>query len=102
MVVEGITFVPDKEMLGLLRSEKRLMVKVKGSYEQQVSRAELLKKLAAYCEANGSFTRHTFQRLFGVSRYRAQTMLNELVSEPYPKYYREKFGSSYIYRKTGT
>ena len=56
MVVEGITFVPDKEMLGLLRSEKRLMVKVKGSYEQQVSRAELLKKLAAYCEANGSFT----------------------------------------------
>lgn len=102
VVVEGITFVPDKEMLERLRSEKRLMVRVKGSYEQEVSRAELLKTLAAHCEANGSFTRRTFQRLFGVSRYRAQSMLDELVSEPYPKYYREKFGPSYIYRKTGT
>ena len=32
----------------------------------------------------------------------ASLMLDELVSEPYPKYYREKYGPSYIYRKTGT
>ena len=38
---------------------------------------------------------------YGVSRYRAQQMLDELVSEPFPKYYREKFGVTYVYRKTG-
>ena len=102
VVVEGISFVPDKEMLERLHSQPRLMVRHKGSYKQEVSRARLLKTLADYCAEHGSFTRRTVESLFGVSRYRAQQMLDDLVAEPYPKYYRQKFGPSYIYRKTGT
>lgn len=100
--VEGITFVPDKEMLTQLNKDPHAFTREKDSYEQEVPRAKLLKTLADYCQAHGSFTRSTFQRLFGVSRYRAQQMLDALVSEPFPKYYREKFGPSYIYRKAGT
>ncbi|UKK53434.1 hypothetical protein [Prevotella sp. E2-28] len=100
--VEGITFVPDKEMLSQLNKDSHVFTREKEGYEQDVPRAKLLKTLADYCQAHGSFTRSTFQGLFGVSRYRAQQMLDALVAEPFPKYYREKYGPSYIYRKTGT
>lgn len=99
--VEGITFVPDKEMLKRLTQKPHNFTRVKVAYKQEVSRSKLLKTLADYCQEHGSFTRTTFQYLFGVSRYRAQQMLDELVSEPFPKYYREKFGVTYVYRKTG-
>lgn len=99
--VEGISFVPDKEMLKALTQRPHLFIREKAGYKQEVSRSKLLKTLAGYCQAHGSFTRTTFQYLFGVSRYRAQQMLDELVSEPFPKYYREKFGVTYVYRKTG-
>lgn len=102
ITIDGITFQPDKEMLDILHSEKRNFVRLKDGYEQEIPRATLLKKLNNHCQEHGSFSRYDFQRLFGVSRYRAQRMLDELVNDPYPKYYREKFGTSYIYRKTGT
>ena len=101
VVVEGISFVPDKAMLTRRKEDTHTFIREKDSYQQGVSRSKLLKTLADYCKANGSFTRTTFQHLFGVSRYRAQQLLDELVSEPYPKYYREKFGTTYVYRKTG-
>lgn len=100
--VEGITFIPDKEMLTQLNKDSHAFTREKDSYEQDVPRAKLLKTLADYCQTHGSFTRSTFQRLFGVSRYRAQQMLDALVTEPFHKYYREKYGPSYIYRKSGT
>lgn len=102
LTVDGISFVPDKEMLSLLHSDETSFTKEKENYEQAIPRATLLKTLADYCQKHGSFTRATFQRLFGVSRYRAQQELDALVSAPYPKYYRVKFGTSYVYRKTGT
>ena len=88
-------------MLNRLSQTPHGFIREKTSYKQEVSRSKLLKTLAEYCQTNGSFTRTTFQYLFGVSRYRAQQMLDELVSEPFPKYYREKFGVTYVYRKTG-
>ena len=100
--VEGITFVPDKEMLTQQNTDPHAFTRDKDSYEQDVPRAKLLKTFADSCQSHGSFTRSTFQRLFGVSRYRAQQMLDALVAEPFPKYYREKYGPSYVYRKTGT
>ena len=99
--VEGVSFVPDKEMLNALTQRQHLFIREKAGYKQEVTRSKLLKTLADYCQTNGGFTRTTFQHLFGVSRYRAQQMLDELVSEPFPKYYREKFGVTYVYRKTG-
>lgn len=101
LLVEGISFVPDKAMLTRLKEDVLTFIREKESYQQEVSRSKLLKTLADYCQVHGSFSRTTFQRLFGVSRYRAQQMLDDLVSEPFPKYYREKFGVTYVYRKTG-
>ena len=102
VVVDGVTFVPDKTMLGRLLDGAKHFERVKRDYQQDIPRATLLTKLADYCATHGSFTRNAFQRIFGVSRYRAQQMLDDLVSEPYPKYYRVKAGPAYIYRKTGT
>lgn len=101
VTIEGITFVPDKEMLNSLKNVSRIFVRHKGGYRQKVSRQKLLTTLSNYCQEHGSFTRNDFQKMFSVSRYRAQQMLDELVNAPYPKYYRVKQGPSYVYRKTG-
>ena len=101
VTIDGITFVPDKEMLNSLKNVSRIFVRHKGSYRQKVGRSKLLTTLSNYCQEHGSFTRNDFQKMFSVSRYRAQQMLDELVNAPYPKYYRVKQGPSYVYRKTG-
>jgi hypothetical protein len=72
----------------------------RSGYNQNVSRNDMLAVLDDYCEKHGGFSRTIFQNLFGVSRYRAQQMLEELVSESEPLFFREKFGASYVYRKT--
>lgn len=100
--IEGITFVPDKQMLDRLHAENRIFVRHKENYRQSISRASLLSKLSDFCQQHGSFTRKDFQSLFSVSRYRAKQELDTLVSEPYPKYYRKKQGPTYVYCKTGT
>ena len=100
VTVEGISFVPDKEMMKRLHRISIHFSHVKGGYEQEVERARMLDTLADYCREHGSFSRKTFQRLFGVSRYRAQLMLDELVNEPDAQICRKKFGSGYVYRFT--
>lgn len=102
LVVEGVTFVPDKEMLDRLKTDEHHFVCDKGSYKLDIPRAKLLATLDDYCAQHGSFSRRNFQTLFGVSRYKADQLLNDLVSEPSPQYYRQKHGSSWVYRKSGT
>lgn len=102
LCIDGISFVPDKEMMDALDVSNCLFVRDKGSYNCEIPRGRLLKTLADYCAQNGSFTRRAFQFLFKVSRYKADEILTALVNEPYPKYYREKQGTTWVYRKTGT
>ena len=102
LTIEGITFVPDRDMLDRLHSRNISFHRVKRNNEQNVSPAQLLTILDLYCREHGSFTRKDVQYLFGVTRYRAQQLLDELVCAPAPKFYREKHGPSYIYRKKGT
>ncbi|MBR4898332.1 MAG: hypothetical protein IKZ48_06055 [Prevotella sp.] len=102
LVVEGVTFVPDKEMLDRLKTDEHHFVCDKGSYKLDIPRAKLLATLDDYCAQHGSFSRRNFQTLFGVSRYKADQLLNDLISEPSPQYYRQKHGSSWVYRKSGT
>lgn len=102
VVISGMTFVPDQKMLKRLQEKAVSFERIRIDYQQEVPRATLLKTLAEYCERHGSFTRNKFQQLFGVSRYRAKQMLDELVNEAYPKYYRVKAGTSWVYRKWGT
>lgn len=100
IVIEGISFVPDKQMLDRLHRNKRIFVHHKEGYTQSIPRDHLLTTLADFCQQHGSFTRNDFQELFGVSRYRAQQELDALVNDPSTKYCRVKQGSSYVYRKT--
>ena len=102
VLVKGISFTPDKAMLKRIRDYHAHFQHDKGAYTEELSRGELLKRLAAFYEKNGPFTRRAFQLEFGFSRYRADKILTQLVSEPYPKYYREEWGHSYVYKKTGT
>ena len=103
IVVEGINFIPDKRMMNRLRSAKFSFERRKQEPVSEIPRGELLKTMADYCAANdGCITRHEFQRLFGVTRYRADQILTALVSEEFPKYYRIKVGTLWVYRKTGT
>ncbi|MBR1934209.1 MAG: hypothetical protein IJ841_11080 [Prevotella sp.] len=99
VTIEGMTFTPDKAMLSLLKDRGVHFVRQKEDYNQDIPRDQLLAVLDSYCQEHGSFTRQIFQMLFGVSRYRAQLMLDALVSEPSPLYLRQKFGPSYVYRK---
>ena len=102
LVVEGVTFVPDKEMLDRLKTDEHHFVCDKGSYKRDIPRAKLLATLDDYCARHGSFSRRNFQTLFHVSRYKADLLLNDLISEPSPQYYRQKHGTSWVYRKSGT
>lgn len=102
VTIDGISFVPDKEMLNRLQDGAPHFVRDKGEYEQEVPRGELLKTLADYCQQHGSFTRRVVQHLFCLSRYKADQLLTDLVNEEYPKYYRQKAGTTWVYRKTGT
>ena len=102
VVVEGINFVPDRQMMKRLLEAKFSFERRKYEPVSDIPRGELLKTLADYCATHGCITRHEFQRLFGTTRYRADQILTALVSEEFPKYYRTKVGASWVYRKTGT
>ena len=102
LTIDGISFVPDKEMTDRLDGDSRRFALDKFAYRHNITRAELLTTLATLCRDRGSFTRSDFQRIFNVSRYKADQILADLVSEPYPKYYRQKRGKAWLYRKTGT
>ncbi len=99
--VDGINFVPDKQMMMRFVRERCSFERDKYEPASDVPRGELIKTLAEHCAEHGSFTRREFQRMFGVTRYRADQILTALVSEEYPKYYRTKYGNLWVYRKTG-
>ena len=71
VVIEGINFVPDKQMMTRLAREGCSFQRDKYEPASEVPRGELLKTLAEYCAEHGPFTRREFQRIFGVTRYRA-------------------------------
>lgn len=99
VTIDGISFVPDKEMLKLLHSEKRMMVRHKEGYNQKVDREQMVQALSDICRQQGYFVRQDVQWLFGVSRFRAQQLLNGLVSEPKPLFARERHGTTWVYRR---
>jgi nucleoid DNA-binding protein len=102
VVVEGINFAPDREMLSLLLSKECRFERLKYYTADEIPRDELLQTLADHCSQHGEFTRGDFQRLFHVTRYRADQILAALVGEERPQYCREKRGASWVYRKTDT
>ena len=102
VVIEGLNFIADKQMLNRIKNGSYHFERDDESYKRDISRAELLTTLADFCATHGYFTRRTFEVLFSVSRYKADRILTKLVCEPYPKYYREKQGNQWVYRKTGT
>ncbi|MBR1548590.1 MAG: HU family DNA-binding protein [Prevotella sp.] len=101
VTVDGISFLPDRQLTRELRAAKFTFQRRKDEPVHDVPRAELLKGLAGLCAEYGSFTRHDVQRLFGITRYLADRLLTELVVEANPMFCRTKAGTTWVYRKTG-
>lgn len=101
VVIEGINFIADKQMLRRIEDGECHFERDDDSYERDISQAKLLTTLDDYCAAHGSFTCRTVETLLGVSRYKADRLLSELVYAPSPKYYRTRQGNMWVYRKTG-
>lgn len=100
VVVDGISFVPDKEMMMRLDGNSHPFVRDKREYKQEISRDQMLQMLTDYCQEHDWFNRRVFQQMFGLSRYKADQMLTDLVNEQNSPFYREKAGQVWIYRKT--
>lgn len=102
VVIEGLNFTADKQMLRRIMDGECHFERDDETYERDISRAQLLTTLADYCADHGSFTCRTVQSLFGVSRYKADRLLADLVGGEFPKYYRIRQGNLWVYRKMGS
>jgi nucleoid DNA-binding protein len=98
VVVNGISFVPDKEMKMRLDGDSHPFVRDKREYKTEITLDQVKQPLTDYCQENGLFTRRVFQHMFGLSRYKADQMLTDLVNEENSPFFREKNGNSWIYR----
>lgn len=66
------------------------------------NREQWLKGLEELTEQQGYFTRQDVRYKFGISKYMAGKLLDDLVSEENPKYRREMIAHGYLYRKVKT
>ena len=95
--IEGVTFVPDKELLSRLTADVSRWQRKREQFRQDVGRDELVTWLTDYCRGCGTFTRRTVEFEFGLSRYKASLLLDRLVAEPQPLFQRHKEGPAWVY-----
>ena len=102
--VTGVTFIPDKSLVSDLRECTTTMnpsgAGVAGT-SRQYTRQEVVNALNAYLEEHGSITRTAFATLLHLSGYAARKWLDQLTTEPYPKYVARKQGNTLVYRRYG-
>lgn len=95
--VRGMTFVADRPLLSTLRSTECTMTRKGEGYRQDVENQEMVAVLTDYCTRHASFTRRTVQLLFGLSRYKAALLLQQLVGQPQPCFVRRLKGTTWVY-----
>lgn len=102
VAIESICFTPDSELLKELNQSGYYFENInpKGTVGKsaQVDFDELKPRLKAYIDEHGSISTREFRQLFGLTRYMAQKVLDQLIAEPDPVIVREKIFKSYIYR----
>ena len=62
---------------------------------------DIIVRMTDYCKKHHAFTEHTVQSLFGLSKYKANQICNQLVEGEYAKFTRRKEGNTYYYHRVG-
>ena len=102
VAIESICFTPDSELLQELNQSGYYFEKInpKGTVGKsaQVDLEVLKPRLKAYLDEHGSISTREFRQLFGVTKYKALQLLDQLVNEPEPMIVRERVFGAYVFR----
>jgi hypothetical protein len=102
--VQGVSFTPDPSFVKALKEQTSTRNKYgKGAAgrNQPHSREEIISFLDDYLREHHSITRRQMERGLNITQYRAQKWLDEIIAEPYSKYYFKKQGNTYVYYRYG-
>lgn len=101
LTVEGIGFSADKEFNDQVRNAPVSFELVQQWQSKEVDTNQMVVTLTDYCRQHGYFTIRTLMGLFHLTKYKASLLANQLVNAPYPKFSRNKVGTTYIYKRVG-
>ena len=99
--VEGIGFTPDKEFNKRVRSAEVYFERRESKGSLPIKMTDIIVRMTDYCKKHHAFTEHTVQSLFGLSKYKANQICNQLVEGEYAKFTRRKEGNTYYYHRVG-
>lgn len=99
--VEGIGFKPDKEFNRRVRTADVYFERKENHGSQPVKMTDVIVKMTDYCKKHHRFTERVLQALFGLSKYKANQICNQLVEGEYAKFTRHKEGNTYYYHRVG-
>ena len=99
--IEGIGFTADKEFNKRVRTAHVYFDRDEHWQSKTIDEHQMVATLTDYCRHNGYFTIHTLMGLFHLTKYKASLIANQLVSGDFPKFIRQREGTSYIYKRIG-
>jgi len=99
--VEGIGFRADKAFQDRVRHANVYFERHERRHSEAVDPAQMEAWLTDYCRQHGYFTINTLMGQFGLTKYKASRIANQMVSGDNPRFTRYKEGSSYHYRLAG-
>ena len=99
--IEGIGFKPDREFNDTVRHAVVHFVREEQRHSEEVTMADIIVRLTDYCRQHGPFTVRTLCALFGLTKYKASRVANQLVAGPAAKFTRQREGNTYFYRRVG-
>ena len=99
--VEGIGFTPDKEFNMRVRKADVYFERRESKGSSSVKMTDVVVRMTDYCKKHHFFTERVLQALFGLSKYKANLICNQLVEGDYAKFTRRKDGNTYHYYRVG-
>lgn len=102
--VQGVSFIPDPSFVKALKDKTSTHNKygrgVAGK-NQPYHREEIINFLDNYLKEHRSMTRRQMEFELNITAYRAQKWLDNIIAEPFSKYYCKKQGTTYVYYRYG-
>ena len=99
--VEGIGFTPDKEFNKEVRNAKVYFERRDNTSKKVIKMTDVIVRMTDYCKKHHFFTERALQALYGLSKYKANQICNQLVEGEYAKFTRERQGTVYHYHRVG-
>lgn len=102
VAIESICFTPDNELLLQLNKSGYSFENVnpKGTVGKSalVNLDEMKPRLKTYLDEHGSITTRDFGKLFGLTKYKALQVLDQLVNEPDPMLIKEQVFGAFVFK----